>query len=211
MRALRSAADWKTGRGGQKGNWQGGTDTVKQVKDAIKHVNTSKGEVLGPITDDVLMRLAQIMAAETYAAAQARRIDGGLEFHDLLVLARDVLRTKPEVRHALHERYQHVLLDEFQDTDPLQIELATLIATSAPDVQELAWFDLPVDPGRLFFVGDPKQSIYRFRRADIALFLQARDRFSGDAESLQLQSNFRTVEPIVAWVNAFFDLSLIHI
>ena len=205
VRALRSATGWKMGGSGQQGNWEGGAETLRQVRDAVKDVDAAKAEVLRPITDDVLLRLAQIMAVETYAAAQARRADGGLEFHDLLVLARDVLRTRPEVRGALHERYQHVLLDEFQDTDPIQIELAALIATSAPDVEDLAWFDLPVDPGRLFFVGDPKQSIYRFRRADIGLFLQARDRFSGDGDSLQLRSNFRTVEPIVEWVNALFE------
>jgi len=204
LRALKQAPSWGPGSAGKAAAWRG-ADTVKQIKAAIKAVEAAKEDVLRPIINDVLLRLSQVIAAETYAAAQARRSDGGLEFHDLLVLARDVLRTNRDARLALHERYQHVLLDEFQDTDPIQIELAVLIATSAHEIGEQSWSELPIDPGRLFFVGDPKQSIYRFRRADIGLFLDARDRFAGDGGSVQLQANFRTVEPIVAWVNALFD------
>ena len=204
MRALKQAPYWGPGNGGQGAAWRG-AGTVAAIKDAIKAVEASKAEVLSPIIDDVLTRLSQVVAVEMFAAAQARRVDGGLEFHDLLVLSRDLLRRNSEARRALHDRFRYLLLDEFQDTDPIQIELAVLIATSAEDVGELQWFDLPVDPGRLFFVGDPKQSIYRFRRADIALFLAARDRFAGPDGSAQLETNFRTVEPIVDWVNALFD------
>ncbi len=204
MRALTQSQKWGPGNGGRKEAWHG-ADTVKLIKATIKAVEASKEEVLRPIVNDVLVRLSQVIAVETYDAAQARRADGGLEFHDLLVLARDVLRTNPDARRALHERYQHLLLDEFQDTDPIQIELAVLIATSADDVAGLSWSELPVDSGRLFFVGDPKQSIYRFRRADIALFLKARDCFAGPGGSAQLEANFRTVRPIVEWVNALFD------
>lgn len=203
LRALKGAPKWGPGSYGKKEAWRG--DSKEQIKTEIKRVEETREEVLGPITDEVLMRLAQVIATETYDAAQARRADGGLEFHDLLVLARDVLRTDPAARRVLHERFRHVLLDEFQDTDPLQIELAVLIATDAEDVTDKKWFDLPVEPGRLFFVGDPKQSIYRFRRADIKLFLQARDEFSKGRGSAKLEANFRTVEPIVRWVNALFE------
>ena len=107
-----------------------------------------------------------------------RRAAGTLEFHDLLVLARRVLRDPehgPPVRASLHQRYQRLLLDEFQDTDPIQIELA--IAAVDPPTADALRADVEVAPGRLFVVGDPKQSIYRFRRADISTFLAARDRF----------------------------------
>jgi len=204
IRALRQHEDLKKSRGGAKLGW-GSSETVTQVKDDIVAVNEAAQQTLQPIMHDVLLRLSAVIAAETLASAHVRRSDGGLEFHDLLVLARDVLRNNPEARRALHERYQHLLLDEFQDTDPIQIELAVLIATSATDVAGLPWSTLPVDPGRLFFVGDPKQSIYRFRRADIALFLNARDTFAGPQGSAQLEANFRTVSPIVDWVNALFS------
>ncbi len=89
------------------------------------------------------------------------------------MLARGLLRD-PEhgatVRAALHDRYRRLLLDEFQDTDPIQIELAVRIAAADPASDAAAapdWRDVALAPGRLFVVGDPKQSIYRFRRADI--------------------------------------------
>ncbi|MEM7093164.1 MAG: UvrD-helicase domain-containing protein [Actinomycetota bacterium] len=192
---------WGKSRGGGKLGWDGRKD---QVKDDIVAVNEAIGVALEPIVDQVLLKLAALVADETVAAATARRDEGGLEFHDLLVLARNLLRTNPEARRSLHDRYTHLLLDEFQDTDPIQIELAVLIATSAADVTDCGWSDLAVEPGRLFFVGDPKQSIYRFRRADIGLFLRARDRFAGEGGAHQLTTNFRTVEPIVEWVNALF-------
>ena len=207
MRALTQAPRWGPGNGGRKDAWSG-PGMKDYVKATIKAVESAKEEVLRPIINDVLLRLSQVIAAETFAAAQARRADGGLEFHDLLVLSRNLLRSSVHARHVLHERFQHLLLDEFQDTDPIQIELAVLIATSAADVSDMAWFDMPVEPGRLFFVGDPKQSIYRFRRADIALFLRARDRFAGADGSAQLEANFRTVEPIVSWVNALFEAKM---
>ena len=76
-------------------------------------------------------------------------------------------------RARLWERYQRILIDEFQDTDPIQVELAALLGSDDPDDGDRPWNEMSVDPGRLFFVGDPKQSIYRFRRADIATFLAA--------------------------------------
>ena len=108
----------------------------------------------------------------------------------------------PEARQQLHERYTHILIDEFQDTDPIQIELAMYLAAGpAVDVSK-DWSELPVDAGRLFFVGDPKQSIYRFRRADIEVFMTTRDRVVGSAK--QLVTNFRSRPDIVSWVNAIF-------
>ncbi len=103
----------------------------------------------------------------------------------------------------MHRRYSRLLVDEFQDTDPIQIELATLVAASVEHVRpDSTWAEVPVAPERLFFVGDPKQSIYRFRRADIALYLAARDRFADGAE--QLTTNFRTVPTVLDWVNHVF-------
>ena len=134
-----------------------------------------------------------------------------MEFHDLLVLARALLRDAvhgPAVRAALHEHYDRLLLDEFQDTDPIQIELAVRIAAAdplSPSAGREAWDRLEVAPGHLFVVGDPKQSIYRFRRADISTFLRAAERFGSDGGGVvELTANFRTVKPIIDWVNHTF-------
>ena len=97
-------------------------------------------------------------------------------------------------------RYRRLLLDEFQDTDPIQAELAVRIAAGAGGGAP-AWADVPVPEGSLFLVGDPKQSIYRFRRADIATYLNAQQRIGGQ---VVLQANFRTTAPVLAWINHVF-------
>ncbi len=146
----------------------------------------------------------------TLEAADERRRQGRLEFHDLLVRARGLLRHSeagPGVRTRLHQRYRRILLDEFQDTDPIQIELAVRIAAERPEDENtgnVAWEEVAVAPGQLFFVGDPKQSIYRFRRADISMFLTAAGRFGAGGGGVALTANFRTVRPVIEWVNDTF-------
>jgi ATP-dependent exoDNAse (exonuclease V) beta subunit len=134
----------------------------------------------------------------------------------LLVLARQLLRDETHgarARSRLRERYRRILIDEFQDTDPIQVELAALLATpvevDAP-VERRVWSELPIEPGRLFFVGDPKQSIYRFRRADIATFLETAERFAAPAPQF-LTCNFRSAPRVLDWINAVFaDLIRSH-
>lgn len=138
--------------------------------------------------------------AQTFALeyADERRQAGRLTFGDLLVLAAELLREDVDVLRAVHERYPYLLIDEFQDTDPVQVELAALIA-SGPAYPG-RWHDAHPNPGRLFFVGDPKQSIYRFRRADIGIYRRAEAAFG--AEKPQLTTNFRSTRRIIGWVNA---------
>ncbi|MGQ0432650.1 MAG: UvrD-helicase domain-containing protein [Microthrixaceae bacterium] len=198
----------KVTRVGKKGSWRGPIDDVRAQVVAL-------GDTLDDIRRTALQacarHLASAMRRHTVDAAEARRAAGQLEFHDLLVLARQVLRDPvqgPIVRASLRERYQRLLLDEFQDTDPIQIELAVRIACADPhSADATGWADVDVEPGRLFVVGDPKQSIYRFRRADISTFLEAKERFAAEAGgAVALSANFRTVEPIIAWVNATFAM-----
>jgi len=193
---------WGRGTGGAKKNW---AVDPKDIKDIIDQANDALSVVLDKVSEGVLDQLMRLTAREVRQAANERKSNGGLEFHDLLVIARQVLRDSAEVRKVLHDRYRHVLLDEFQDTDPIQIELASLIAATPAPRQPERWSDHSVAGGRLFFVGDPKQSIYRFRRADIMLFLEARDTFgAGSSGAVRLDTNFRTVPPIIDWVNGLF-------
>ncbi|HEX5365967.1 MAG TPA: UvrD-helicase domain-containing protein [Acidimicrobiales bacterium] len=167
------------------------------------------------VVDQAVRRLAVDLRRFTLDSAAERRDAGQLEFHDLLVLARQLLRHPahgPAVRTALHRRYRHLLVDEFQDTDPIQLELAVLIAgPPAEDGDDgAAWDGIDTRPGHLFFVGDPKQSIYRFRRADISLFLQAADRFGAGGRAVSLTTNFRTGTSLVETVNAVFDQLIVE-
>lgn len=145
---------------------------------------------------DVLRPAAAAFAAE-------RRKNGTLTFQDLLVCARDMLRDHPTVRRYFQRRFTHVLVDEFQDTDPLQAEV--LFYLTGEDVNEKNWRKLKPRPGSLFIVGDPKQSIYRFRRADITTYLDVRDRIDATGgEIRQLSTNFRSAPAICTFVNEAF-------
>ncbi len=150
-------------------------------------------------------RLVWELARFTLREAEARRADGRLEFHDLLVLSRALLRDPDhgvDVRRRLRARYTHLLLDEFQDTDPIQCDVAALLASGDPAAATQPWDAIVPEPGRLFVVGDPKQSIYRFRRADIGAFLRARQAFG--ARAVQLTRNFRSTAPVIEFVNSVF-------
>ena len=202
LMAKRKSRKWGHGGAGTAANW-GGKDEKAAVGATVAAAEAALENILEQAADDVLRVLAGEVARFTVRSAHDRLGDGRLEFHDLLVFARRLLRESRDARNALHARYTRLLIDEFQDTDPIQVELATLIAASVGDLDPNAgWQDVVVDDERLFFVGDPKQSIYRFRRADIALFLAARDRFAG--ESVRLTTNFRTVPPVLDWVNHVF-------
>ena len=162
--------------------------------------------LLFELRSEAITALVPALAASVLAWADERKREGALLFHDLLVLARDALRNA-DVRVACHAAYERVLIDEFQDTDPLQIEIAVLLASSDPDIASRDWYDdplLPEDAGRLFFVGDPKQSIYRFRRADVELYRHAQEVFAHTPRNLT--ENFRTVESIVKFVNGLFSV-----
>jgi ATP-dependent helicase/nuclease subunit A len=186
---------------GRKANWSYDLDRLKaECAQLVSEVDEVRMRVLNV----ALRRLAHRVAVDVLEAAQARREEGRLEFHDLLVLARELVSSAEHganVRAVLQQRYRRLLLDEFQDTDPIQIELATRIAAGAGAAAE-NWTDVHIPDGSLFVVGDPKQSIYRFRRADIATYLDAQQRIGDD---VVLETNFRTAEPVLDWVNHVFD------
>jgi ATP-dependent helicase/nuclease subunit A len=186
---------------GQSRNWT--SCGLDQLKNECRQLRDRVAELRNRVLDLALRRLARHIGEATLASAQARREEGRLEFHDLLVLARDLLRSPAHgtgVRTALQQRYRRLLLDEFQDTDPIQIELAVRIAGGA-EARPEDWREVVVPDGSLFVVGDPKQSIYRFRRADIATYLNAQQRIG---EPILLETNFRTAAPILHWINHVF-------
>jgi ATP-dependent exoDNAse (exonuclease V) beta subunit len=204
LRLLTEAAPRFRTSSGRKGNWPAPHD-VGTVRAAVAAVRDQSVAVAKSVTEATVRRLAWEIAQFTLREADERRRSGRLEFHDLLVLARAVLRDPRhgwDVRRRLRARYTRLLLDEFQDTDPIQCDLAALLASDDPQARDRRWDELVVDPGRLFVVGDPKQSIYRFRRADIAAFLCARDAFG--AEPRHLTRNFRTTRPVIEFVNHVF-------
>lgn len=134
-----------------------------------------------------------------------RREDAVLNFQDLLLATARVLRNHPDVRQDLAGRFQRLLVDEVQDTDPVQAEILLLLASV--DVGEKDWRNIVPRPGSLFIVGDPKQSIYRFRRADIVVYQELKDMVvKNGGRLLELTANFRSQPGILDWVNNTFAL-----
>jgi ATP-dependent helicase/nuclease subunit A len=166
-------------------------DRIRTVLDA--HRSATLGELLGFVRDFVLDGVAQ------------RRAEGVATFHDLLTWTRDLLRDSAVVRHAAQSRYQRIFIDEFQDTDPLQAEIAFYLAADEREGRALPadWRDTQLVPGKLFVVCDPKQSIYRFRGADITLYDDLLERLADARE--RLTHNFRSVRSVLDWVNHHFD------
>jgi ATP-dependent helicase/nuclease subunit A len=141
-------------------------------------------------------------ALDSYAEMKAG--GGALDFLDLLLLARNLVRDNRGVREGFQRRFKRIFVDEFQDTDPLQAEILLLLTANDPG--EVDWRRALPASGRLFLVGDPKQSIYRFRRADVAIYREVRDRLAAaGATVVHLTTSFRSVPEIQAFVNAAFE------
>ncbi|HEY3741722.1 MAG TPA: UvrD-helicase domain-containing protein [Bryobacteraceae bacterium] len=128
---------------------------------------------------------------------------GKLDFLDLLILVRNLVRDDKSVRVYLQKRYTHLFVDEFQDTDPLQAETLLLLSADDPAVDD--WMNVTPVAGKLFLVGDPKQSIYKFRRADVTLYQAISESLTGRGVRLvRLSKSFRAVRPIQEFVNEAF-------
>lgn len=208
--------DWLAGVGAGKvvqNRWVTGRGDDKKEKAAAKALGEEFEEIRTEVIEPVLHQwrahrypfVVTLLrrAAGEFAAHRLRT--GVLDFEDLLLHAARLLSSDPDARRALGERFRHVLVDEFQDTDPVQAEVLFLLASEpAADKGTPSWVEGTLRPGALFVVGDPKQSIYRFRRADITTYATAREALERQGAVLSLTANFRSVPGIAAFVNAHF-------
>jgi len=154
-------------------------------EEARKRVEQVALEELAARDRDLLQDLLGRFADE-YAAAKAR--ESVLDFEDLQLLARDLLRDDAAVREAEQLRFRLIMVDEFQDTNRLQCELVDALA-GGPVAKEI------------FFVGDEFQSIYGFRHADVQVFRERREQA---AQLLALTRNYRSRPEVLAAVNELF-------
>jgi ATP-dependent helicase/nuclease subunit A len=179
----------------------------KAAKARIEDLFAELQQVTLPFLDawyQYVYRRAMILLIEGRAhAAAARRQAVTLDYGDLLQYAAKLLRDNLEVREALQRKYRWLFVDEFQDTDPIQAEVLLLLAGAAGPERD--WTRLPLRPGALFVVGDPKQSIYRFRRADIDIYQRVRERIEATGGQVaSLTACFRSVPALCEWANATF-------
>ena len=134
---------------------------------------------------------------------------GLLSYADILFLAARLVREHPDARERIKGRIRHFLVDEFQDTDPLQVELVFLLTGETEGAAD--WREANMERANLFLVGDPKQSIYRFRRADIAIYEEVKEKIKGlsappelASRILYIRQNFRSVPGVIDFVNRAF-------
>ena len=175
--------------------------------DALARRDRVRAEVEGVLeTADAEMAadLRQDLWPVIRAYEEAKRREGCLDFVDLLIRARDLLRDDADVRAHYRNRFSHFFVDEFQDTDPLQAEILLLLCGEDPN-ETRAEHLLPTR-GKLFVVGDPKQSIYRFRRADVMLYERTKRRLAAaGARVLHLSTSFRSQPRLQDAVNGAFE------
>ena len=186
---------------GRKGNWP----DVDAIRARITGIGDLRRATCERIRESCLQRLAEEIADFTVSAAAERRSSGQLEFHDLLVLARSMLRDPDHglsVRRRVASRYERLLLDEFQDTDPIQIELAVLIVSAEADAGHRRWEGRENPTGSVVHGGRPEAIDLPLPPRDIAMFLRTRRSLGFRCE--QLTANFRTTEPILSWINHTF-------
>lgn len=152
------------------------------------------------------------VVSSAYAVASELKKKGCLTYFDYLMYLRDMLKNDAQKDGVLishiRKRHSFYLIDEFQDTNPLQTEIFFYLAAEKPYSD---WRKCIPRPGSLFIVGDPKQSIYRFRSADVASFINVREMFSGEVGSvIRLSRNFRSSNLMCSWFNDVFSALLPH-
>jgi ATP-dependent helicase/nuclease subunit A len=165
------------------GTWGKLKADVDEVKSAAADVNLALKEAHA---SRVLEQLGDLLAKVHHAYSQTKRNMGLLDFGDLELLAARLLQN-PEVVQSYD--FRQIMVDEFQDTNPLQKQIVDRLCRGG---------------AKLFIVGDPKQSIYRFRGADVKVFTQARAEISAAGQPVVLDKNFRSRPELIRFTNAFF-------
>ncbi len=172
---------------------------VDKARTLVEEFENGRDEICSKIVDKVLRDLISVIIRELQAAAELRRLTGQLEYDDLLIFVEELLETNEKVLSTLHQRYKHILIDEFQDTDPRQAKIALRLLgfNALGSVEEES-------KTKAMFVGDPKQSIYGFRGADVKSYELVKKKFQ-ESQIKHLTLNFRSLSPIIDFVNKIFS------
>lgn len=200
LRDYRRRSMWRKALGRE-----GGDRLADQAEEHYARCRAAYGALMGRIATALIGTFSAELDGVLADYEAFKKRAAVLDFDDLLFTCRDVLRANPRVRKAAGERFARILVDEFQDTDPVQAEILFLLCGSGDGTDP--WYTRRLNPGQLFLVGDPKQGIYRFRGADLATYLTVRraieEQFSDSI--LQVTSNFRSRGQILQHVNRCFE------
>src|SRR5262245_46761593 len=181
---------------------QGWSDVaVEQAKDLVRVARR-----LLAVDNDLVRRVCDHLIAFVRGCRGCLIAQGFVSFDGLLVRARDLVRDHAGVRGELKRQFKSMLIDEFQDTDPIQYEILLYLGEQLGQTAR-TWQRVRLEQGKLFIVGDPKQSIYAFRRADIEAYLHVVQKMIARQNGVeyQLKTNFRSHKGILDVVNGVFE------
>jgi len=204
VRKLRAKTAWVAAARSAGGSAEDAKESYEALLTAYEDAATAIAHLLSASVDHLIGVLIGSLQGVLEAYAEAKRQRAVLDFDDLISTAARLLREHEHVRGELAELYRYVLVDEFQDTDPLQAEIVWRLTGVPTDGDWRRW---PSRPGARFVVGDPNQSIYRFRGADPATYLALRDGLAQDpgSRTLRLTTNFRSVPGVLENANLSFE------
>ncbi len=192
-------------RVGSAANWGDSTDSGREnLKLFRSGYDRFMQKGVSSITHEMLADLVPLVRDFVESFERDLREAGLLSYQDMLFQAAKLVRENASVRGRIRESIRHFLVDEFQDTDPLQVELIFLLAGEGDAAD---WREVLLEDAGLFLVGDPKQSIYRFRRADIAIYHEVSERIEAlpNGRLLHIKENFRSTPGVVDFVNEAFS------
>jgi ATP-dependent helicase/nuclease subunit A len=184
--------------------WPAGIDPDEHLEKWNEFRETQAAPVIKAWLEHTYSYLMDVVSGAIRRYEVIKRESGRLSYEDLLIKTAGLLKSNAGIRKYFRSRFSHLLVDEFQDTDPIQAEILMYLTAENPD--EPDWRRCRPAAGSLFLVGDPKQSIYRFRRADIVTYNQVRGIIEeAGGKVVNLSTNFRTVKPLTDWVNTAFE------
>lgn len=186
-------------KAGDKTNWSP-SDSITKIKERLTQIKARLEAISAAVQHNLMQQCIAWLKDFLEHYRNIKRQKKILDFEDLLNYTRNLLTENLAVRGEFQQQYQFLLVDEFQDTDPLQAEILFFLAEETPIAQH--WKDVKLKPGKLFVVGDPKQAIYRFRRADIEIYQEVKGLVG---QNLKIVKNFRSHPEIIAWVNHCFS------
>ncbi len=203
---LRAASELETFSGLRGRQTSSAAESYKELQPVLKQERENLAEALATL--ELRPRLAELFTL--FAELQSRilerkRSQAVLSYRDVVLLAVEALRRSSELRSYYKKRFRALLIDEFQDNDPLQKELLYLLSERNDLCGEAVPRAVELEASKLFFVGDDKQSIYRFRGADVAVFRTlAEELRSVGGVVLELAANYRSEPALVEFCNEVF-------
>ena len=190
------------GHVGNQKNWKT-KDALEETRAVLRRLQEEQANFAATCRHNRTVEVVRWLTGFIEGYEKTKLESGSLDFFDLLYRCRNLLKEDKKVRGYFQQRFDLILVDEFQDTDPLQIEILFFLAEESPRAN--SWKTVKLRPGKLFLVGDPKQSIYSFRRADVEAYHEAKEILALQGEALPLSLNFRSRPAVINWVNGVFS------